>query len=197
MTPPLLSTVLLDPPTALLFGSVAALASSKLISRSPETEVWRTALIGGGWGGFYAVCVGYMYFNAPDWMLVYLKDARDVSLVPSFLGFAAVVALFGFLGALAGAELIARKRQNFAWLLVVGALGTLAACFWLQWAQYVVIGTRAEYLAGTATAFTASPFQGAMNVVGGVSTIVSVAVLGLRWQRGRRAPALARPPAGS
>ena len=73
----ILSTVILDPPTALLFGCAVALVSARLIARNPEVEVARTGALGAAWGLFYGLSVGWFFFHRPDWMLAYLKDARE------------------------------------------------------------------------------------------------------------------------
>src|SRR5579864_7730792 len=104
------ATVVLDPITALIFGSALALASIRQLTREPASEVGRTGMIAAAWGACYAVCVGWMYFHYPDWMFAYLKDARTVSLGPSYVVFMLLLAGFGAGGALAGAALITSKR---------------------------------------------------------------------------------------
>lgn len=192
----LLSTVLLDPPTAMLFGCAVALVSARLILKDPEREIGRTAILGASWGVFYALCVGWFFFKEPDWMLVYLKDARDVSLVPAFIVFALLCATFGAVGALANAALLRRGQRGLAWLVTIGAILTLGSLFWLQWRQYFLLGTYEAYYANRAVPLQSDPtMQLAMNVSGALSGIGAVAVFVMRFVQSRKAVTSAPPSA--
>lgn len=185
--PTLLSTVLLDPPTALLFGCAVALVSMKLIEKDPAREISRTALIGGGWGVLYGLGVGWCFFQNPDWMLVYLKDAAEVSLPFAYLVFLAVCGVFGAVGALANATLLLRGQRGMAWLVTAAAILTLAATFWLQWRQYFLVGTYAEYYAAKAIPLQeAKGLQLAMNVAGAISTVSAIAIFVTRYRQSRK-----------
>src|SRR5687768_16220390 len=113
---PPLATVLLDPPTALLFGCALAMVSTRLLRKNPETELARTVKLGSAWAVFYGLCVAYFYFVYPDWMFAYLKDARETPLVPTYVAFVAILAAFGAIGAAATATMIVRGRQGWALL---------------------------------------------------------------------------------
>jgi hypothetical protein len=182
---PVFATVLLDPVTALIFGAVLALASTKLVARDPGREVWRTGVWGGAWGVFYGVCVGWMYFHYPDWMFVYLRDARTLPLVPLYVVFLVLLGVWGLLGGLAGAAFVAQGKKGWAWGLAVGAVLLIAFFFWLQGDQYVRLGTLAEYVAGTARPLPSEP---AVTWTSVAATPVALAVLGTRLWRGRAAP---------
>lgn len=185
-----LSTVLLDPPTALLFGCAVALVSARLLLKDPERELTRTALIGAGWGLFYAVCVSWFFFTQPDWMLAYLKDASTVSLVPAFIVFAIITSAFGGIGALANGALLRRGQRGMAWLVTVAAIATLAATFWLQWRQYFLLGTYQEFWAGTAMPLQENKsMQLAMNISGAASTVGAIAVFVTRYLQSKKAAA--------
>lgn len=189
MPSPLLATVLLDPPVALAFGCALALASSRLIARVPELEVLRTALLGGAWGALYGLGVAWFYFTYPDWMLVYLRDAREVALVPSYLVFLAITAGHGSLGGLVGALAVARGRRALAYLALALALCTYAGALWLQWRQYFALGTYAEYLAGRAVSPLEDPrWLRAGNLVVLICGAAGIGLVALRYRRGRRVP---------
>ncbi len=182
-----LATVLLDPPTALLFGCGVALVSSRLIARNPETEVLRTGLIGAGWGLFYGLCVAWFFFERPDWMFAYLKDAREVSLLPAFIVFVFILVVHGAVGALANAALLVRGRRALAWALTAGAMVTLGGGFWLQGRAYVLVGTWETFHAGQAVALhTDAAMQQAMNVSGAATALSAVALFVLRFLQSRR-----------
>jgi hypothetical protein len=193
--PLMLGTVLLDPPTAMFAGCVLALVSAKLIALRPEQELLRTGALGAGWGAFYAGCVGWLFFTEPDWMLVYLKDAREVALVPAFIVFAGLCAAHGALGALACGALLGRGKKGLAWAVTAAAAATLVSVFWLQWHQYFLVGTWEQYAAGRATRLQDdASTQMAMNVASAIAGVGSIALLVARVRQSRRAgtPPVAR-----
>lgn len=193
----LLATVLLDPPTALLFGCVVALISARLIAHDPLRELRRTAVIGAAWGLFYGLCVGWFFFRRADWMLVYLKDANEVSLVPAYLVFLALTAAHGAFGALANAALLRHGRRAAAWLVTLAALLTLAGAFWLQWRQYVLVGTWEQFQTGTAVPLQSdATMQAVMNVTGLLSAGAAVGLLAWRFLQARRVSATAASTTG-
>jgi hypothetical protein len=189
---PLFATVLLDPPTAMLVGSFIAFASFRQLLKNPEVEVKRTALLGAAWGAFYALSVGWMYFNYPDWMLVYLKDARTTPLLPAYPGFIAVCAVFGGLTAATGGTMVARRRWGLAVGVLLGAVLTLIACYWLSWDQYIHAGTFEQYLQHRAPLLTEDArLQRGSAVVTAVAAPAALGILALRFFRGRRTAAQA------
>ncbi len=186
--PTVWATVILDPPTALLFGCAIALVSSRLLQRAPDAEIPRTALIGALWSLFYGLCVGWFYFVHPDWMFAYLKDSREVALVPSYVAFVLTLVANGAIGAYAGAVLLAKGRRALAFGLAAGALATLALFFWLQWKQYMLLGTYDEFHAGRAVPIqSVGAMQTAMNVSGALWGISAVALCVWRFLEGRKA----------
>lgn len=183
----LIATVLLDPPTALLFGCLVALVSSRLIARNPDGEIPRTGAFGAAWGAFYALSVGWFFFRYPDWMFAYLRDARDVPLLPAYVVFVLICAAFGAAGALGTAALIRRGMRGAAWAVTFGALLTIGATFYLQLAQYLVVGTFADFWAGRAAPIqSVGPMQVALNVSGAVATAGAAAALVTRFLQSRR-----------
>ncbi|MFZ5467914.1 MAG: hypothetical protein ACOZIN_00640 [Myxococcota bacterium] len=186
---PLLATVTLDPPTAMAVGILFALVSTRLIRKEPRREVARTAWLGTGWGVLYALCVGPMFFLYPDWMLTYAKDAATVSLVPAYLAFVATCAVSGAVGALAGSSCVERGWMTLALALGVGVLGLIAGIFWLQWDQYVHMGTYAEYHSRTAPRFSeVGRAQLWMNVAGAVSSLAGIGLVVWRLLQSRPSP---------
>lgn len=183
-----LATVILDPPTALLFGCAIALISAGLIARDPEREILRTALWGGGWALFYGLCVGWFFFQRADWMLVYLKDAQTVPLVGAYVVFLLVLVAHGAVGALANAALLRRGKRGMAWLVMLGAILTLGGAFWLQAKQYFLVGSYAQYYANVAIPLPQdSTMQVAMNVSGALSAGSAIALFVMRYLKTRRA----------
>lgn len=188
MLPLTLATVLLDPPTTLFAGAVIALISMKLISLDPEREVKRTVIFSLIWAAAWSVSIAYMYFAYPDWMLVYLKDAASVPLVPVFIVFVVLLIVGGWVGAYATAELLARKKTGLAVLLAVGALAWLGFIGWLQAPQYAVVGTFAEYAAGKAPLMSENKgAQFGMTIATIINVLVSVPMIVVRVVQTRKA----------
>jgi len=182
-----LATVLLDPFTAALFGSLLAIASAGLVTRAPAVEVPRVARWAAVWGLLYSGCVGWFYFHYPDWMFAYLWDSRSVPLLPVYLLFALLVAGFATAAALGGAALVLHGRRGAAWGLLAFIAVAHGAVWALQLKQYVQIGTLEEFLSGHAR-----PFQpeGDLKWPMTLSTLVAatgaVALLARQFLRGRK-----------
>jgi hypothetical protein len=137
---------------------------------------------------FYGLTVGWFFFRQPDWMLVYLRDAREVPLLPAYLVFLLILAAFGAFGALANSALLLRGHRGPAWGLTIAAMLTLASTFYLQWPQYLVVGTYEQYLAGQAPPLDVAPgMQRAMNVSGALSAAGALGLFVLRFLQARRA----------
>lgn len=145
-----LATLLVDPQTALLAGTIVSLVMTRLIRQQPEVEGAAAVRWGALWGGGYTLSVTYMYFNASDWMFGYLVDTREFPLVPFWFVFFAACVFCGAAGAAATAHFIKCDRMAMAGLCVVGAMVTLAVVWVPHWNSYSHIGTLAQWKAGTA-----------------------------------------------
>ncbi|MEW5739836.1 MAG: hypothetical protein AB1938_12970 [Myxococcota bacterium] len=185
MTLPLvLSTVVIDPPTTLVVGSVTALISMKLIARGGLPEVWRAAIFSVIFSALYAVAVGWMFFFRPDWMFVYLLDTSKVPLVPLYLVFAFVCVGLGFVSALGVGLLFHLKKPALAWASALSCIATLGLLAFMTASQYAKVGTLQEYQAGVAKALTEdSTMVVAMNVVTGVLVVGGVTLIALQVRR--------------
>lgn len=148
MTP--LATVLLDPPTTLMAGGILAVISTRLISRGGLPEVWRAARFGALFALVYALSVAWFFFQRADWMFVYLADTTRLPLVPLYLAFTFICVGFGVLGTLGVATLLHLGQRALAWLALVSAAASLACTQVLTFDRYAVVGTTAQFLAGTA-----------------------------------------------
>ena len=163
----ILATVLLDPPSTLLFGTAIAVVSMKLIRANPAAALKKTVAITAAWSAWYGVCVGWFFFMRPDWMLTYLVDSSKVPLVPAFLVFWAALVGYGVVGALGTGLLVQQNKTGLA----IGTVGVSAAFFglllFMSNPAYVKVGTFAQYFAGTAPGIEADPaMQTAMTVSG-------------------------------
>lgn len=183
---PVLSTVLLDPPSTLIFGSALAVLSGKLLRANPERALKKTAALAAGWSAWYGLCVGWFFFERPDWMFVYLLDSQKLPLVPAFLAFCAVLVAYGVFGALGTGILIQQGRRGFAVLTAVGAVLSMGFIFAITANAYTHVGTYAQYLKGEAPQIDAdAAMKMAMNVSGGGIVIGILVVLFLQFRKAR------------
>lgn len=184
-----LATVLLDPPTALLFGLGVALFSTPLLLREPDRQVRLTLLLGAGWSILYGLSVSWFFFARPDWMFVYLLDTRPLPLALLFLVFLFVMGGLGAIGAMAGSLAVTSRRFALGWSLAVAALLLTVGLMGLQWSQYTAVGTFAEFHAGKAVPILeAKGFQLWLNVASAIGGGSAVGVLGVRLFQGFRRP---------
>jgi hypothetical protein len=144
-----LATVIIDPPTTLFAGGILALVSWKLVKTSVD-EVWRVGALSMAWGLVYGLSVGWHFFFRTDWMFFYAMDTSALPLVPIYVAFLFVCSIWGGLGGLAVAALIHVKRGGLAIAAFAGSLGGFVMLLLITLDQYTHVGTRAEYLAGTA-----------------------------------------------
>jgi hypothetical protein len=173
-----LATLLVDPQTALIAGTILPLIMTRLIRQQPEVEFSRAVNIGAAWGVMYGLSVGYMYFNYADWMFAYLVDTTKFPLLPFYFVFLASLAFSGAAGAALTASLIRQDRTVLAYLTVLGAVLTLAVVWVPHWDSYSHMGTLAEWKAGTAPLMPGPPSAAmGMNVAGAIAAIFSVAVI--------------------
>lgn len=183
-----LATLLVDPQTALLAGSIIPLVMTRLIRQQPEVEGKAAVRWGALWGLGYTLSVTYMYFNAADWMFGYLVDTRDFPLVPFWFVFLGGCVFSGAAGAAATTHFIKEGKMVAAGLCVVGAMVTLAVVWIPHWDSYSHIGTLAEWKAGTAPLSPgtgSSPFG--LSLGGGLTTAYSIALLAYLIRKSLRA----------
>ncbi len=195
---PLLSTVILDPATAMIGGAALALFSAQLIWQNPEKELKRTAILGAIWGGYWGLTVAYMYFNYTDWMLVYLLDAKTISIPLTYFAFWVLLVMHGALAALGVGALVMHRRLGLAIVVFLGIIATNLLLMVLQGDAYAHIGTYAEYHAGTAKEIAQVPAAATGMTIAGILAAPPplIAVL-LRFLKGRKAASAASSaPAG-
>lgn len=182
----MLATVLIDPPTTLFSGAILALISMKLVQKKGVGEVWRVGQLSFAWGLIYALSVGWHFFFRTDWMFVYAMDTSGLPLVPLFVLFVFVCAAWGGLGGLSVAALLHAKKMVFAWLAFAGALLGFVLFLFITLDQYKHVGSRAEYLAGTARLVTDdASWVMASNVSPAIFGLAAVGIIVLQIRRTR------------
>lgn len=184
----MLATVLIDPPTTLFGGAILALISMKLVQRNGVDEVWRVGQLAGAWGFVYALSVGWHFFFRTDWMFFYAMDTSALPLVPFYGLFVFVCAAWGALGGLSVAALLHAKKTSLAWVAFGGAILGFVMLLFITLDQYQHVGTRAEYLAGTAKPIFEDPnWVMASNVSPAIFGLAAVGIIVLQVRR-MRAP---------
>lgn len=173
-----LATLLVDPQTALIAGSILPLIMMRLIRQQPEVEFRRAVALGASWGFVYGLAVSYMYFNYADWMFAYFIDTTKFPLVPFYFVFLGSLTFCGGASAALGASLIRDGRTALAFLAVGGALLTLAVVQIPHFETYSHICSLAEWKAGTCAPMpgTGNAPMG-LNIGFGITALYSVAVI--------------------
>ncbi|MHB1844940.1 MAG: aldehyde dehydrogenase family protein [Deltaproteobacteria bacterium] len=201
---PIFSTILLDPPAAFALGALAPLLAAPMIRQKGAAEGY--GLVAPALAAWMAGVYGYFFFHWPDWMFVYLVEARRLPLSWCYPIF--VLAWVG--GAWAGTRLATRAIVERRTLIAFGWLGlglaVWAILFALTADQYVHVGTTLEYRARLAKPLDAAPaFKLAFNLAGIATAIPAVGVAlalvleAVRARRSERAPeavAVVVPDAG-
>ncbi|MDP7034150.1 MAG: hypothetical protein QF752_06615 [Planctomycetota bacterium] len=144
------ATFVIDPPALFLVGVLYALMLVHVEWRSPTLSL--AGPFGWGWlfvGGFYALAI-LCYQRAPAWMTMYfLPDETSWSVwVLGYLGLVLYAVPYA-LGFVVGVG--ARRRSP--WVLGIVIFSSLGVLFWVGITvldRYQVVGTREEFLAGTA-----------------------------------------------
>lgn len=179
----ILATVLIDPPSTLFGGAILALISMKLAKKNID-EVWRIGQLATAWGLVYGISVGWHFFFRTDWMFVYALDTTGLPLVPLFILFLFLCAVWGGLGGLAAAALINARKTGLAFLAFLGAFLGWGLFLFMTLDQYKHVGTRAEYLAGTAKLISDDPsWVMASNVSPAIFLLAAVVIIAVQVKR--------------
>ncbi len=182
----MLATVLIDPPTTLFGGALLALISMKLVRTRGVEEVWRVGQLSFLWGLVYALSVGWHFFFRTDWMFFYAVDTSSLPLVPLFALFVFVCATWGGIGGLSVAAALHARKTALAWVAFAGAILGFVLFLFITLDQYKHVGSRAEYLAGTAKLITDDPnWVMASNVSPALFGIAAVGIIVLQVRRMR------------
>ena len=144
-------------------------------------SAWVTA----GFALFFWFSVTWFVLNSPDWMLSYFIPAEAVSLFWVHGLFAIALITAGLSGHTMTAAFLQRSNT-------LGAMGCLlaGALIWIGlWIltldRYMVVGTYAEFLTGSAQPLQQSTITGAMNIVGVIQGLVGVGLLAWIFTKGR------------
>ena len=160
---------------------------------APQERWWRSRAFKAGLvaAAVFTTTALISYVIAPDWMWMYFLDPSDVSWTVPFI---APAYLFVYASSFAAGVALAQGSRSWTWAAAVASLMLEAAVVAVTWDRYREVGTRAEWLDGTAhQLLTAAPTGPARTIglLGPVFVVVLVATL-IVAIRGRRATAAGR-----
>lgn len=175
-------------PTAFIAGAAFALvARPSLVARRPDPfgSSLQASL---GFALVYSIGVGWAAWKAPDWMLNYFIPVDQLSL--PLIAVHAVFVLACLIAAACGhtltAVLLQRGARVGAWLILGSGAVLLGSLWWLTLDRYLVVGSHAQWLQGTAIPLPKSPIAGGFNLLGVVFVLAFVVPFALLFRAGRR-----------
>lgn len=116
---------------------------------APRQRWWRSRAFGAGLVSaiVFTLVALISYVIAPDWMWMYFLDSAEVSwTVPPIL----VAYLAAYAMSFAAAVALRDLGPQLLWLAIAGAALMEVVVVSITWDRYHMIGTRQEWLAGTA-----------------------------------------------
>ncbi len=138
-----------------------------------------------GFALFFWASVTWFVIHSPDWMLSYFIPAQDLPMfwVHGLFSISLIVA--GLSGHTITAALLQRSNLLGA-VLCVAAGAVLWFGLWsITLDRYMLVGTHAEFMAGTAQPLPESSITGAMNLVGALQGLVGVGLMAWLYTKDR------------
>tara|TARA_Y100000994_G_C15553529_1_gene385144 strand:- start:330 stop:764 length:435 start_codon:yes stop_codon:yes gene_type:complete len=139
-----------------------------------------------GYALFFWASVTWFSFNAPDWMLNYFVPAEMVPMKALHAVFGLGLVLAALSGHTITAVLLQRRQNIAAGLTLLSGLIVWGGLWVLTIDRYMVVGTYAEFVAGTASPLQESSITSAMNIVGGLQALGAAIPLVFLWRAGQR-----------
>lgn len=167
----MIETFLIDLPVFTLFGSIYALLQRKEgVSPLKEKGLWYGLVF----STVFLISVILSYAIAPDWMWMYFPENPRINLLDWIY-----LILFLYYLPFAGGYLLTRelRKRNFIAGSSVAILSLLAEVFIVLrlWDRYTHVGTREEFLSGTAALLWKSPVNTVFNFTIPVMVIIFIA----------------------
>jgi hypothetical protein len=119
-------------------------------------------------------------------MLSYFVPSEMVPMKALHAVFALCLVLAALSGHTITAVLLQRNQNIAAGLTLLSGLIVWGALWVLTIDRYMVVGTYAEYLAGTGAPLQESSITAAMNLVGGLQALGAAIPLVFLWRTGQR-----------
>ena len=164
---------------------VAFAARRLLVARKPN-PFGPSAWVAVAFACFFWASVSWFAWKAPDWMLCYFLPADTLPMPGVHALFLLCLILAGLSGHTLTAALLQRGRTLGAILVLMAGICIWIGLWGLTLDRYMVVGTHAQWLAGTAVALPESTITGAMNVVGVLQGFAGIIPLLLLHRAGKR-----------
>mgnify|MGYP001169565897 CR=1 FL=1 len=179
-------TFIIDPPFLFTAGCLLAFVSRRqLVARKPNPfglSAWVTV----GFALFFWASVTWFVVHAPDWMLSYFIPASEVPLFWAHGLFAVALVVASLSGHTLTATMLQRSSLVGAVCCVLAGLALWGGLWILTLDRYMVVGSHADFVAGTAQDLQQSSILGAMNVVGALQGLAGVGAMAWLFTRGRQ-----------
>lgn len=130
-----------------------------------ETPFGPSAWVGLGFALWFGISVGWMTWQAPDWMLSYTIPASELPMVPVHVMFVLLLAVLVLSSHTLGAWLIQRGHTRLAAAFCVACCAIWVSSHIFTLDRYMSVGTFDEYYAGAAVALPESHLVPHMNGV--------------------------------
>lgn len=179
-------TFLIDPPFLFTAGCLIAFVARRLLVARKPNPFGPSAWVAVGYALFFWASVTWFSFNAPDWMLNYFVPAEMVPMKALHAVFALCLVLAALSGHTITAVFLQRNQTIAAGLTLLSGAIAWGALWVFTIDRYMVVGTYAEYMGGTASPLQESTITGAMNLVGGLQALGAAIPLVFLWRAGQR-----------
>jgi len=139
-----------------------------------------------GFALFFWASVTWFVIHAPDWMLSYFIPASDLSLFWVHGLFAVALVIAGLSGHTLTATMLQRSNRLGAVACLLAGVILWVGLWIFTLDRYMVVGTHADFMSGSAQDLQQSSIIGAMNVVGALQGLAGVGAMAWLFTKGRQ-----------
>ena len=139
-----------------------------------------------GFALFFWASVTWFVIHAPDWMMSYFIPAQDLPIFWVHGLFAITLVTAGLSGHTLTATFLQRSNTLGALACLTAGIVIWVGLWILTLDRYMVVGSHAEFLSGTAQHLQQSSITGAMNIVGAVQGLVGAGLMAWLFASGRQ-----------
>lgn len=166
----MVKTFLIDLPVLSLFGSIYALIQKREESSLLKESAFRWGLL---FSSIFIISVIISYFMAPHWMWMYFPEDPQIGILDWIY-----ILLFLYYLPYAGGYFLTRelRKKGFIYGAIIALISLLGEIFIVLrlWDRYTHVGTREEFLSGTATLLWKSSVNTVFNIAIPVMVIVFI-----------------------
>lgn len=156
----MIETFLIDLPVMSLFGSIYALVQKREKDSLLKESAFRWGIL---FSSIFIISVIISYFMAPDWMWMYFPENPKIG----FLDWGYILIFLYYLPYVGGYFLTRElRKKGFIYGVFVALVSLLGEVFIVLrlWERYTHVGTREEFLSGTATLLWKSSVNTVFNI---------------------------------